>query len=61
MCGGRLSGGREGLAECFADRRLDFGARRDDEAHAAVEAEKLVERNVLVESYDSTRLAELLR
>ena len=33
MCGGRLSGGREGLAERFADCRLDFGARRDDEPH----------------------------
>jgi hypothetical protein len=60
MCGGRLSGGREGLAERFAEGGLDLGARRDDEAHRAFElAEDDVESGVVgrVGDHDTHRRA----
>ena len=48
MCGGRLSGGRERVAERLADRRLDLGARCDDESNRALElAEDGVENRVV--------------
>jgi hypothetical protein len=48
MCGGRLSGGRERVAERLADRRLDLRARCDDEANRALElAEDGVENRVV--------------
>ena len=48
MCGGRLSGGRQRLAERFAEGRLDLGAGRDDEPHGALHlAENGVESGVV--------------
>ena len=48
MCGGRLSGGREGLAERLADSRIDLAPRGDDESHRPLDlAENRVERHVV--------------